>query len=220
MLKLLAFKCEQKVLSSLQFFLLCACHPLYHYQNEIERLGLYYNPQSNKYSKSKTYFSIKNKLQITQSLKVISNFSEVNDDNFIKPSSSINNNYKNQTNISFYCIKKPFPIHIFTAFLLFMGVKSFSIVAIPSVTATPYRRHLLSTAVILGKNGPLAETVFLLWTVIGLGFYLVTLSTTNLLDFRFLALFRMTTTKVNKKRKNHPFHPEMFGKNYNTFKKF
>lgn len=111
-----------------------------------------------------------------------------------------------------FCIQ--FPTFNFLIFLL----RALAIVSIKWTIDSKTKRIFLGTEMF--KNDYIYyETTFILWSIIGFGFYKFALSSRTL-DYKFLAVLRMTNIIENK---NTYVHFESFGlteTNYQQFRKF
>lgn len=111
-----------------------------------------------------------------------------------------------------FCIQ--FPLFNFLIFLL----RALAIVSFKWTTNSEFKRIFLGTEM-FKADYIYYETTFILWSIIGFGFYKFALSS-HILDYKFLAILRMTNINENK---NIYVHFKFFGlteASYNQFCKF
>lgn len=111
-----------------------------------------------------------------------------------------------------FCIQ--FPTFNFLMFLL----RALAIVSFKWTTDSEAKRIFLGTEM-FKTDYIYYETTFILWSIIGFGFYKFALSSRTL-DYKFLSILRMTNITENK---NTYVHFESFGlseKNFQQFRKF
>lgn len=100
----------------------------------------------------------------------------------------------------------------------------FYIIRCSFIVFSPLARNSLQTRILLGAeiagaDSPYIEMTFLVWAIIGYLFLHCTLSS-NLLDYKFLALLRITTNSCRNGEFVHPVMLDLKETSYRKFKLF
>lgn len=167
--------------------------PLHFFQKHIDNYLVYYSPS--KFSKVFDYIE---KYQLNEFRKL-----------HHKPISA---------NFPLIISKNSFHIQFPTWNFFFFLLRALAIVSFSWFTDSEPKRVFLGTEMFKG-DFIYYETTFILWSIIGFGFYQFALSSRTL-DYKFLAVLRMTDLTENQSKYIHFASFGFTEKNYQQFRKF